>query len=126
MAKILLVDDNPLIRHTLCQILERKGHQVVDAEDGLEGIYKFKEHLPDLVITDLIMPIMDGLSMIQQILRDFPDAKIIAVSGNGAGTSDRLFYLATELGALAVLEKPISPDELFEAIDQCLKEDNLE
>jgi hypothetical protein len=74
---ILIVEDGPLLRRLLCQLLERLDYNVTTAANGREGIERYREQEPDLVITDLFMPEMDGLELIQKLSAEFPDARII-------------------------------------------------
>ena len=81
MARILVVDDDKVMRLLLRAMLERQGHSVVEAENGDEGLSYYRAAPTDLVITDIQMPVMDGLQMIKALRGDFPTAKIIAISG---------------------------------------------
>jgi YesN/AraC family two-component response regulator len=83
MARILIIDDESQIRSMLRLMLERVGYEVVEAPDGIEGIRKYREKPADLIITDLIMPNKDGIGMIIDLKKEFPEVKIIAMSGGG-------------------------------------------
>ena len=78
MTKILVIDDDVIVRETIIQILEDRGYQVVSAEDGKRGIASFRSEKPDLVITDIIMPEKEGIQTITEMRRERP----------GASTSD--------------------------------------
>src|SRR5215510_2940047 len=80
VARMLVVDDKA-VRLLLRARLERRGHFVVDAENGDEGLRYYRAAPTDLVIVDIQMPVMDGLQMIKELRGDFPTAKIIAISG---------------------------------------------
>jgi CheY-like chemotaxis protein len=83
MEKVLVIDDDSLVRDTTVRILEREGYQVVVASDGVRGLRVFRTEQPDLVITDIIMPEKEGIETIGEIRGDRPDAKIIAISVGG-------------------------------------------
>ncbi len=104
----------------LGHMLEAEGYEVIDASDGHEGIQRYREAPTDVIITDLIMPEKEGLATIMELRRDFPDAKIIAISGGGKGMLDFL-PVATKLGAQRVLSKPFERDELLGAIQEVLQ-----
>ncbi len=120
MAKILVIDDDVMVRHTITKILRHGGHEVVTAEDGVRGMAAFRKEHPDLVITDIIMPEQEGIATITQIRREASDTKIIAVSGGGRiGNSDFL-SMAQKLGANDILAKPFLPEELMGRVRSCL------
>src|SRR5437762_7182307 len=81
MARILVIDDDAQVRGAVRRVLERAGHTVVDVADGEAGIRAHRERPTDLIITDIFMPEQDGIETIQQLRREFPRVKIIAISG---------------------------------------------
>ena len=83
MARILIIDDDVQILSMLRQTLEREGYEVVEASDGEQGEKLFREKPTDLIITDLIMPEKEGVETIKEIRSEFPETKIIAMSGGG-------------------------------------------
>src|SRR3546814_16338180 len=83
MAVILVVEDEPLVRDTIRLSLETGGYQVIIAADGREGIAMLRNNTVDVVVTDLIMPEQEGLETIRIIRRDYPQTKVIAISGGG-------------------------------------------
>ena len=117
MALIMIVDDDAQIQLALRQIVESAGHRVIEASNGQDAIDLFEEFFPDLVITDLFMPHMDGIEMIRLIRRMTTAARIIAISGGGGGWN----YLESVvvLGADLALQKPFTYSKLLSAID-CL------
>lgn len=120
MARILVIDDEELVRFTLKKALEKAGHEVVEAANGNDGIEVYKQSPVDLVITDIIMPQKEGVETIVELRRDHPDVKIIAISGGGrTGTTDYL-ELAKEFGARHVLKKPFGRQELLDAVQETL------
>jgi DNA-binding response OmpR family regulator len=120
MPRILVVDDEPRIRELFRLFLEREGYQVEAAADGEEGLKLFREDPADLVVTDLIMPRKEGMETIIELRRDFPEAKIIAISGGGRATPESYLKTAQTLGAQRVLMKPFNRDELLEAVAEVL------
>ena len=88
MARILIIDDEPQIRSMLKLMLEREDYEVVEAPDGVEGIKVYRQNPADLIITDLIMPNKDGIGMIIDLKKEFPDVNIIAMSGGGLSRCD--------------------------------------
>jgi DNA-binding NtrC family response regulator len=120
MTKILVIDDDTIVRVTIVQILEEEGYDVVSAEDGLRGMAVFRQEQPDLVITDIIMPEQEGIQTIAEMLKTKPDTKIIAVSGGGRIGNVDFLRMAQALGAMAAIPKPFDPDELMALIRDCL------
>jgi CheY-like chemotaxis protein len=121
VARILVVDDEPMLRRTFRSILEKAGHVVIEAEDGAQAISMFSAHKPDLVLTDIIMPNREGVEFIGELRRQDRDVPIIAISGGGSTGGDLFLTLATHLGATQTLHKPIRQAALLEAVDACLK-----
>ena len=121
MANILIIDDDNQFRTMLRKMVERNGYEVVEASDGKEGIKLYRKNPTDLIITDLIMPDKDGIETIQELRKDFPDVKIIAISGGGRLGPHDYLHLAKMLGAQRTLTKPIELDELLKAIEELLK-----
>lgn len=106
MARILLIDDDDLVRDILRLMLENRGHTIIEARDGAEGLDLFRPAAPDLVITDLVMPRTGGLEVVQRLRELRPDLKIIAMSGGGRPGSGACLRAAQAAGASAVLTKP--------------------
>lgn len=120
MSRILIIDDDEQIRSLLRQMLERAGHQIIDAGNGVEGMQIFRAETPDLVITDLIMPEKEGIETLTELRREFPTVPVIAMSGGGRlGTRDYL-PIAKQLGARRTIAKPFSRDEMLEAVKSVL------
>lgn len=112
MSHILLVDDDELFRKMLRLTLVKMGHVVREARDGAEAVKFFEEEMPDLVMTDLIMPNKEGLETISELRERYPEVKIIAMSGGGRLSGTDYLRMAKGLGANAVLTKPFSNEEL--------------
>lgn len=114
MATILIIDDEEPIRRFLRRGLEEAGYAVVDASSGHEGLTQYRGSPTDLVITDLLTPEQDGLESILILRREYPEAKIIAMTG---GTGQNNFLdVATVLGARLTLAKPFELDDLLAAV----------
>jgi len=120
MPRILLVDDDESFRPMLHETLERFGYEVVTAVNGREAIDRYRERPADLVLTDVIMPDKEGLETIREIRREWPDARIIAMSGGGCTSSDNYLKMARTMGAAEVLSKPFSNQDLLAAIEGVL------
>lgn len=118
MASILVVDDEEPIRLLMRQALERADFQVQDAKDGKEALERYRRNPTDLVIMDILMPGQDGLESIIQLRREFPTAKVIAITG-GSEMIGVLNYLevAKMLGARRTLHKPFDLKDLVEAAE---------
>lgn len=120
MAKILVIEDEALLRGLLKQVLTHLGHQVEEAVNGEEGLSRYREGDIDLVVTDLIMPEKEGLETIQELKRIRPNAKIIAMSGGGRGSGLDYLMLARQLGADQVLAKPFSNQDMVMTVNAVL------
>jgi CheY-like chemotaxis protein len=120
MQKILVIDDNVVVRNTIIQLLESDGYQVVGAADGRRGLLAFRQAQPDLVITDIIMPEKEGIETIRDIRGECPDAKIIAISGGGRIGNTDFLRIARQLGACDVVAKPLDPDHFLDVVRSCL------
>lgn len=120
MARVLIVDDDDQVRTVFRKALESGGYQVTEAPNGRIGARLYRESPFDLVIMDLIMPEQEGLETITALRRDFPEVKIIAISGGGRGTATDYLSVARMLGAKLSLEKPITPGALLHEVDQVL------
>jgi len=116
-ATILIVDDEVAIRELLRESFFKIDCNVLVAADGRQALKTCRETTVDLVITDLVMPEVEGLEMIQQLHREFPSIPVIAMSG----TFGNLLDAATHFGAVAVFEKPIDLEELFKAVRKVLQ-----
>ena len=121
MARILLIDDDDLLREILAKALTQAGHVVIEAREGREGVELFRAAPVDLVLTDIIMPDREGLETIIALRRELPRLPIIAMSG---GNNNSPFYLklAAQLGAQRRLAKPFTPALLLRTIENVLAE----
>lgn len=120
--KILLIDDDTLIRRSVARVLIQNGHDVVTAEDGLRGMEQYHRQKFDLIVTDIYMPRQEGIETILTLRREDQATKIIAISGGGnTGNTDAL-EMARLLGADAIIEKPFRTDQLLAKIDAVMTE----
>jgi CheY-like chemotaxis protein len=118
---ILVIDDDENIRLLLRAILEPEGYRVLEASDGDKGVKEYQKNPADLVITDLIMPGKEGIETIRDLRREFPDVKIIAVSGGGRIGPDSYLKMAKGVGALCTLSKPIDRSGLLDAVKEVME-----
>ncbi len=114
MATILVIDDQAPIRALLRVALEAAGHEVLEASNGRLGLKLYRERPVDLVITDIVMPEMDGLEMILELTRNFLNVKVIAMSG--CLESEGQLRVAKLLGARQTFQKPLDMEELLSAV----------
>ena len=123
MKRILVIDDDVQMRQMLKQMLERQGYEVIDAPDGKEGLKLYRQAPTDLIITDIIMPEKEGVETIIELKRDFPDVKIIAISGGSRGLdAHNCLSYVKGLGVSHIFTKPFEHTELLEAIQELLGE----
>ena len=120
MALILLIEDDYNFRSVLAMALEKVGYEVVEASNGKIGIVEFRKRPADLVVTDLIMPEQEGIETIMILKKEFPDVKIIAMSGGGRMPAGTYLKPARMLGANRVLVKPFGVSELLDAVGEVL------
>ena len=120
MATILVVDDDALVRRALGTALERAGHVVLTAENGLEGARLTREEAIDLAVVDIHMPEMDGLELLVQLRATAPALPVIVMSGGDQTRDLALLEDVKLLGATAALAKPFSLDELYTVVAAAL------
>lgn len=120
MARILVIDDNSSMRDAVCEMLEQAGHVTIAAPNGQHAAQVHRAEPVDLIITDLFMPETDGLEVIFQFRQDFPDVKIIAVSGGGSRGLVELLTVAKKMGAHRAFMKPFAWEDLLAAVNELL------
>jgi DNA-binding response OmpR family regulator len=120
MADIVVIDDEPRYRRLIAQVLIAAGHEVRLAADGAEGLAMCLERTPELVITDIVMPRMEGIETILQISRQRPGVAVLAISG--AEPASVYLRAATALGAAGSLPKPFTVEQLLAAVNGLLTE----
>ncbi len=121
MAVVLVADDDAKLRRAISKTLRALGHSVLEANDGREALRLSLSHKPALVITDVFMPIMDGIETIREIRRAAPGIKIIAMSGGGLGQDQQYLEAAGKLGADLTLGKPFDISKLRTALNVLLE-----
>lgn len=120
MLRILVIDDEPLIRSMTVTILTRAGFSLEEASDGVTGLAKFRQCPSDIVITDVFMPNRDGLEVLMELKHSYPHTKIIAMTGGGQSGMKEIGSTAKFLGAAYVLHKPFESKALLAAVDSAL------
>lgn len=120
MARILIVDDDAMIRAIVVHTLKTAGHQVFSAANGKMGLWHFFAVQPDLIVTDLFMPEQEGLAVITKIRGQFPHIAILAISG-GSVASNAMLTVALQLGATATLTKPFDKETLLATVEKTLR-----
>ena len=118
MAKILVIDDSDDTRETIREMLERGGHEVLEAANGKEGLQMIEQHAPDVVVTDILMPKMEGIETIQSIAKTYPELPVIAIT---ASIDTPYLDIALKLGAVYGLHKPFKQAELLSIINKSLQ-----
>jgi DNA-binding response OmpR family regulator len=121
MARILVIDDEELIRETIRMKLELSGHVVIEAANGVEGLRALDDGLFDLVVTDIIMPEQEGIETIRKIRHRDPQVAIIAISGGGRGRNYQFLDIAKKLGANEALSKPFTGSQLLALVETTLR-----
>lgn len=121
MAKLLLIEDQSFTATIMDTVLKKAGYTVTVAKDGERGLAAFDADRPDVVITDILLPGIDGLEVIREIQSRVPGFPIIALTGGGkTGVYDYLDK-ARALGAVDVFRKPVTAEQLLGAISRCLE-----
>ena len=114
MATILIIDDEEIIRVLLRSALQAEGYEVTEAVNGRQGLALYRRRPVDLVITDIVMPELNGLDMLLELTREFLDAKVIAISG--AGEEKNVLDVAKLLGARQTFQKPFNMSQFLGAV----------
>ena len=113
MPKVLLVDDAAFMRMRCAKLLTENGYSVDEAENGQEAIEKYQAIKPDLVLMDITMPVMDGLTAVAEIRKIDPSAKIVMCSALGQQST---VMSAIKAGAKDFIVKPYQPDKILNTI----------
>jgi CheY-like chemotaxis protein len=121
MATILLVEDDDQLRTMLKLLLTSSGYEVWEAPNGARVCSMHQEQRFDLVITDLVMPEIDGLEVIMELRRIDRKVQIIAISGGGQGAAHKYLRIAQKLGAQHTLSKPFGNQEFLEMVRLALE-----
>lgn len=118
MARILVIEDEEMVRDIVRAILRREGHKVVETGDGESGLVAYRKDPTDLVLADLHMLVEGETEVITKLREEFPNARIVAMSGRGQA----MLLDALELGADGYVSKPFTHVELTDMIRQVLDE----
>lgn len=114
--KILIVDDNPGFLAMLTEFLTGKGYNVMPSSDGYEAQKQFSEFMPDIVLTDIVMPGVDGIELLLGLRSINPDIRVIVMSGGNRGHAETYLHMADKLGANMILNKPFELSQLLEQV----------
>ena len=117
---ILVVDDDDMMREFVKELLKINNFTITEANNGKAGLKEFRENTPDLVLTDIIMPEMEGISFIRELRSHNKEIPIIAMTGNVHGRMEEFLDISSQLGADAILRKPIKAKEFLDTIGRLL------
>ena len=116
MERVLIIEDDTFVQNMLKQTFERADYEVATANNGRMGLQLYQCRPFDVVITDLIMPDMEGIETITHLKQIDPQVNVIAISGGGRNNPDDYLYLAQKLGAKYTFTKPVDRDALLLAV----------
>jgi two-component system chemotaxis response regulator CheY len=117
--KILIIDDLPFMRKVIREILEgTRLFRIEEASNGLEGLHRYREVKPDLVLLDIVMPVLDGISTLERLIKMDPKARVVMCSALG---QEELIVRAIRLGAKDFVVKPFHPHRLVTAVHRVLE-----
>lgn len=120
MSRVLIIDDEPQIANMLKTLFESNGFEVDVATEGNEGLRLFRKNRADVVVTDILMPDKEGLETISELRRDYPDVKIIAMSGGTMTGIDGYLKMAELQGAGRVFKKPFRLADMLKAVQDLI------
>jgi PAS domain S-box-containing protein len=120
VATVVIVDDDPNLRTFLCKVLTKRGHRVLDASNGEEALVLCRAEHPDLVITDLLMPVMDGYELVRQLRKEKGIAGTRIIFFTGTLNASEAQSLAEQCGVQQILRKPCAPAAILQAVDSAL------
>jgi len=116
MTRVLVIDDEQAIADVLRMLLEFRGHEVLTADDGSRGFATAQRQAPDVIVLDLMMPVMDGFAALEALRGDERTAEIPVVILSALGSTD-VRQRCHDLGAWAFLQKPYNPEDLLRAVE---------
>ncbi|HET9423885.1 MAG TPA: response regulator [Gemmatimonadaceae bacterium] len=119
--KVLVVDDDTAVRSVIARMIRLDGHSVIEASNGVGGLRALDEQPVDLVVTDVVMPDMEGLEFLRRMRKRPQAPRVIAISGGGRAPAGNYLELALSLGADGVLAKPVSLEEIRSKIRQVME-----
>ena len=117
---VLVVDDDEMMRSFINELLLIHDFKVTEADNGKSGLKEFRENTPDLVITDIIMPEMEGISFIRELRSHNKEIPIIAMTGNVHGRMEEFLDISSQLGADEILRKPIKSQTFLDTINKLI------
>lgn len=121
---IAIVDDEKDVREVIAANLRHCGYEIVEAESGRElSAMIAQQRIPSVIITDVIMPGKDGLEILMEVRKSYPDIKVVVISGGSRSRDMDLLHIAKNLGADIVLPKPIDLDYLEQVIGEIMVKD---
>lgn len=118
--RVLVIDDDALVRSTIRRLLERADFTVFEARHGADGLSLIAGQPVDLVITDILMPVKEGIETILELRQNYPTLPIIATSGGDRTGNNEFLEMASKLGADRVLAKPFRSRELLDMVGEIL------
>ncbi|MEA4882359.1 MAG: response regulator [Clostridia bacterium] len=113
VSTVMVVDDAAFMRMRCAKLLSQNGYDVLEAENGLDALEKYREHKPDVVLMDITMPVMDGLTALKEIREADPGAKIVMVSAMG---QQAMVIQSIKSGAKDFVLKPFEPDKVLSSV----------
>ena len=120
-VRVVILEDDPLVCELIREILSEEGFtDLYSASNGVDGLELIRRTCPKLLITDIVMPEKDGVSVIRELKDEFPDLKIIAISGGGFNSPRYYLKIAKQVGCDRIIQKPVSEEELLQAVNKLL------
>jgi len=120
VATILIIDDDPQIRGMLREALESAGHTILESVNGAKGIELYRSQPADLIICDLVLPEKSGITMIRELVQEFPTLKFITMSGFTGSLGFTSLEFTKKMGAHWTLPKPFELAEMLTAVRDAL------
>jgi CheY-like chemotaxis protein len=120
MTRVLIIEDNLEILENTVEILELEGYATITASNGLEGIQQAQQHLPDIILCDIMMPEADGYEVLRT-LKSSPETADIPFIYLTASVERKEVQAGFDMGAKGYIRKPFDSDELFKTIEDCVK-----
>ncbi len=121
-CQVLIVEDDREYQGFLARVLSESGYDVVTRSSGAEGLLFLEAQLPDILITDIVMPDIDGLDLIRKARERYAELKILAISGGGLIQADRYLDAARKMKADAILKKPFIAKVLLKKLAELMEE----
>lgn len=122
VATILIIDDDQHIRRMLREALESEGYTVLESANGAEGVESYRSRPVDLLICDLVMPEKSGITMIRELMQDFPNLRFITMSGFTGTLGFTSLEFTKKMGAQWTLPKPFELAEMLAAVQGVLSQ----